>query len=92
MTVHYRIHKTTQHVPVLSLIGPVRAPQPTFRIFILILTFCLHLGLPSGRLSSGFPTKIMYAPLLSHIRATCPPHLSPLDLIIRIMFSEEYRA
>jgi hypothetical protein len=35
----------------------------------------LHLGLPSGLFPSGFPTNILYAFLLSSIRATCPDHL-----------------
>jgi hypothetical protein len=47
---------------------------------ILILSFNLLLGLPSGLLPSGFLTKALYAPPLSPIRATCPTHLSLLDL------------
>jgi hypothetical protein len=50
------------------------------------------LGLPSGLLPSGLPTKILYVHLLSPMRATCPAHLILLDLITRIVFGDEYRS
>jgi hypothetical protein len=40
-------------------------------------------GLSSGIYPSGFPTKVLFTPLFSPIRATCPAHLILLDFITR---------
>ena len=70
--VHYRIHNNPSPVPILRQINLVHALRHTSWRHILILSSHLLLGPPSDLFPSNLPTKIMYAPLLSPIRA--PSH------------------
>jgi hypothetical protein len=73
--VHYRSHKCLHWS--LSWARSIQSPpsHPISLRSILILSTHLRLGLPNGLLPSGFPTNILYAFLLSPIRATCPAHV-----------------
>ena len=75
----------------LSWASPIQSiyTHPTSWRFILILSAHLRLGLPSGLLPSGFPTKTLYTPLSSPMRVTCPAHLILLAFITRTILGEE---
>ena len=70
----------------LSWASPIQSiyPHPTSWISVLILSTHLPLGLPSGLLPSGFPSKNLYTPLSTPIRTTCP---AKLDTIISQIYS-----
>jgi hypothetical protein len=47
----------------------------------------LHRGLANDLFPSGFPSKIVYAYLISSVPATCGPHLILFDLTILMIFT-----
>jgi len=89
---YYRIYKSPPTVPISSQMNTVHSTAPLLEDALLIIQYYQHLGLPSGFLSQGHPTKILYAPLLSPLRAPCRTHLILLDFITQIPFGEEYRS
>jgi hypothetical protein len=68
--IYYHIDNLPPSCPNLSQINPVHAPHLSFWRFILILSSHLFRDLPSDLLPLGFPTKILYTPLLSPLRVT----------------------
>jgi hypothetical protein len=79
------------HLSRASSIQSMPPPHTSWRS-ILILSSHLQLGHSNGLLHSGFPTKTLFTPLFSSIRATCPAHLILLDLIARMILGEAYRS
>ena len=85
--VHYRTHKRPPPLSILGQLNPAHIPL-SHLLEINLNVHHLRLGLPSGLLTSGFPTKTLYTPLSSPIRTTCPAYLILLDFITRTILGE----
>ena len=87
---YYRVYKFPPPAPGAE---PDRSspchPPPISCKSILILYSFLRLGLSSGPFPSGFASKILYASLLSHVRATCPQCLAclPKNMLIGTVYT-----
>jgi len=87
--------KIRYHIPNSPLLVPIliqmNSAYTLLRYSIrssLQLSSNLRIGLPSNLCSSVFPTKILYAFLISPMRATCTAYLILLDLITLIIIGE----
>ena len=90
--VHYRTHK--RPLPVSILGQPNSVHIPTAHI-LEIHSNIIHPSTPRSPqwfLPSGFPTKNLYTPLSSPIRATCPAYPILLDFITRTILGEEHKS
>jgi hypothetical protein len=82
--VHHLIHKSPPLIPIQGQTNPVHTTPNYFSHIHLILSSYPRLCQYSDLFPFGFPTRNLSTFLLSSIRATCPVHFIPLDIIILI--------
>jgi hypothetical protein len=75
----------------MSQINPVRTTPSYLSEIHFNIILSLRLSLRSDKSYSAFPTRVLYASIVSPIHATWPAHLILPDLIILIIFGEEYK-
>ena len=86
-----KVHTTARHLVVLWGRRIHFTPSPPVSwVSIFVVFHHLRLGPPNDLLPSVFPTKALYAHLLSHMRATCPA-IQILDFMNLTIFGREYQ-
>ena len=90
--VHYRIHKCTPPVPILSQVDPVHVPTCHFMKFLLNIIIPSTLASSKFSISLRFPyqSPVYTSPLPHTFYMTRPCHSS--RFITRKMLGEEYRS
>ena len=90
--VRYHTHKRPPPFSILGQPNPVHIPTSHL---LEIHPNIIHPSKPRSPqwfFPSGFPSKTIYTPLYSPIRATCPAHLILLDFITRTILGQEYKS
>ena len=90
--VHYRTHKRPSPISILGQPNPVHIPTSHLLEIHPNINRPSMPRSPQWSLPSGFPTKTLYTPLSTPIRATFPAHLILLDFITRTILGEEYKS